>query len=204
MGLSYSQLKSGDLAQLIEAAQSDVRDDSPAMHEIILRFEGKIRRIAAAVCHRAADRDDVANVCRLALLRAVRRHDVTRQGFATYAIAFMTGAARRESMRLAYPAETCFDTAELADAIDNPARVETADGMTVDVIWGTGRLGTVIIELPTPQQRLLHERYVQDLDLMRIAQMHGSSVSAVSQRLGTVHSRILRMMQPIVATAVAA
>jgi RNA polymerase sigma factor (sigma-70 family) len=200
MGLSYSQLTNADLADLITAAQIDEHDNSPAMNEIIRRFDRRARHIAAAVCLREADRDDVADVARFALVRAVRGHDVSRQGFVTYAAAFMTGAARRESMRLAYPAEACLDGADLAAAIDNPKKHQ----MSLDVSWGSGRLGKVIVDLPAPQQQILSERYIQDLDLAQIAQRHGSSVSAVSQRLGTAHKRILKMMQPIAPTAVAA
>jgi RNA polymerase sigma factor (sigma-70 family) len=193
-----------ELAELIVAAQSDERDDSSAMNEIIRRFDGKVRRIAAAVCQRDANRDDVANVARLALVRAVRGHDATRQGFVTYAVAFVTGAARRESMRLACPVETCLDGPDLAAVIDNPRQHQMADRMIVDVNWGSGRLGKIVVNLSPPQRQLLNERYVRDLDLERIAQLHGSSVSAVSQRLGTAHKHIFRMMQPIVSTAVAA
>jgi RNA polymerase sigma factor (sigma-70 family) len=204
MGLSYSQLKTADLAELILAAQSDEYDDSPPMNEIIRRFDGKARQIAAAVCLQEANRDDAANVARLALVQAVRAHDVNRRGFVTYATAFMTGAARRESKRLAYPAESCLDDAYLAAVIDNPRQYQMAGGMTVDVMWGSDGLGKIIVDLPTPQQELLNERYVQDLDLARIAQKHGHSVSAVSQRLGTVHKHIRKMMQPVIPPAMAA
>jgi RNA polymerase sigma factor (sigma-70 family) len=205
MGLSYCQLRTADLAELITAAQSDDRDDSQAMNEIIRRFDGKARRIAAAVCLREANRDDVADAASLALVRAVRGHDATRQGFVTYALAFMTGAARRESIRLAYSAETCFDDAHLAAAIDNPRRRQTAGRMAVDVSWGSGPLSKIIVSLSASQQQLLDERYVRDLDLAQIAQMHGSSVSAVSQRLGTVYKHIVKILQQLtVPTAAAA
>lgn len=204
MGLSYSQLNTASLAELIAVANSDERDDSPAMNEIIRRFDGKARRIAAEVCFQEADRDDVADFARLALVRAVRSHDATRPGFPTYARAFMTGAARRASMRLANPAETCLDCDDLAVAFENSRHHRTAADFTVDVNWGCGRLGDVIVELPVPQQQLLEERYIQDLDLAQIAQRHGSSVSAVSQRLGTVHKHILKVMQPAATPAVAA
>lgn len=204
MGLSYSKPETADLTELIAAAQSDKRDDSSAMNEIVRRFDGKVKRIAAAVCHREANRDDVANVARLALVQAVRRHDVDRQGFVTYATAFMTGAARRESMRLTYPAETCFDEADLAAVIDNPRQQQMLGGINVDASWASSRFGKIIVDLPTPQQELLNERYVQDLDLARIAQKHGRSVSAVSQRLGTVHKHIRKMMQPVIPPAMAA
>jgi RNA polymerase sigma factor (sigma-70 family) len=190
MGLSYCELKTAELTKLIVAAQSDERDDSPEMNEIIRRFDGKARRIAAAVCLRPANRDDVAAVARLALVRAVRGHNVSRQGFVTYAVAFMTGAARRESTRLAYPAETCCHGADLAAAMENSRQHQMANGRTVDINWGSGRLSKIIVNLSAPQRHLLNERYVRDLDLAQIAQIHGSSVSAVSQRLGTAHKHI--------------
>jgi RNA polymerase sigma factor (sigma-70 family) len=204
MGLSHYQLKTAELTDLIMAAQSDRHDDSPAMNEIIRRFDGKARQIAAAVCLRAADRDDVADVARLALVRAVRRHDAARQGFATYAVAFMNGAARRESKRLACPSETIFGSTDLTATIDRRQWHHLPDRKAAQQGWGSGRIDKIIASLPQRQRQLLDERYVQDFDLARIAQMHGSSVSAVSQRLGTAHKHIIRKMQPTTPSDMAA
>jgi RNA polymerase sigma factor (sigma-70 family) len=204
MGPLHHQLREAELADLIVAAQSDEHDDSPAMNEIICRFDNKARGIAAAVCLRAADRDDVANAARIALVRAVRGHDVAREGFATYAITFMTGAARRESKRLACPQETYVESADLAAAIDDPKRCQIAGRTAACQDWSPGRISKIVASLPPRQRELLDVRYLQDFDLVRIAQLHGSSVSAVSQRLKTAHKHINRQMRRTATATMAA
>jgi len=204
MGLLHQQIRSAHLADLIVAAQSDEHDDSPAMNEIIRRFDNKARRIASTVCFRAADRDDVANAARIALVGAVRGHDVTRDGFATYANVFMTGAARRESKRLASAPETYLENAVLAAAINDQQRHAVGDMTPACLDWGSGRIGKIVANLPPRQRELVDVRYVQDLDLVRIAQLHGSSVSAVSQRLKTAQKHISRQMQPTATPTMAA
>lgn len=208
MGFSYHQLRTAELADLIAAAQADERDDSPAMNEIIRRFDRKAWTIAAVVCTRPADRDDVANVARLALVRAVRRHRTDGAGFVSYAVTFMTGAARRESQRLAFPYEARLGGFDLAVAVDNspPALRPWADSVPVPESWGTGRIAKIVAVLPEGQQVLLTDRYVHDLELARIAQVRGTSVSAVSQRLATVHKHVIRIMQtePVLTRTVAA
>jgi RNA polymerase sigma factor (sigma-70 family) len=198
MDFSYSQLRTAELAGLIAAAQADAHDDSPVMNEIIRRFDIKAQRIAAAVCACPADRDDAANAARLALVRAVRRHEVNRPGFAAYAVTFMTGAARRESMRLARPPETCLDGTDLTAVIERtPALLRlVADNFPGEQGWSAGPIAKIVTGLPQQQQVLVAERYIQDMDIRSIAQMHGTSESAVSQRLKTVHKHVLARIQP--------
>jgi RNA polymerase sigma factor (sigma-70 family) len=197
MGFSYQQLRTTELVDLVEEAQAGEHDDSPAMNEIIRRFERKARQIVAALCARPADREDVAIEALVALVRAVRRHDVCRAGFVAYAITFMTGAARRESMRLAALPEACVAGSDLTAAFNSaPDMRPVADLTPVQPGWGTGRVAKVIASLPRQRQALLAERYVHDLDLATIAQLHGSSVSAVSQRIKTAHRHVLAAMPP--------
>lgn len=196
MGFSYQQLAAAGLAELITAAQADDHDDSPAMNEIIRRFDAKAQQIAGAVCLRQANHDDVANAARLALVRAVRRHHAVRGGFTAYAIKFMTGAARRESQRLAHPRELFCSGPDLGVIADRASAMRVmADGSVADQGgWGAGRIAKIIASLPPRQQALLSERYIYDMDLARIARLHGSSVSAVSQRLATVHRRLTTVL----------
>jgi RNA polymerase sigma factor (sigma-70 family) len=198
MGLLYQQLAAAGLAELITAAQADDHDDSPAMNEIIRRFDPKARQIAAAVCFREANHDDVASAARFALVRAVRRHHTAHGGFAAYAVKFMTGAARRESRRLACPQEQCYPGPDLGVIADRtpPVMRVIAEATEADQRdWGTGRIAKIIAGLPPRQQALLAERHIDDMDLARIARLHGSSVSAVSQRLATAHRHVLAMLE---------
>jgi RNA polymerase sigma factor (sigma-70 family) len=196
VGFSYQQFETAELAELITAAQADDHDDSPAMNEIIRRFDAKARQIAGAVCLHASHHDDVANAARLAMVRAVRRHQAVRGGFTAYAIKFMTGAARRESRRLAHPQELCYPGPDLGLIADRTSVMRVmADGSVADQGgWGAGRVAKIIASLPARQQALLSERYVHDMDLVRIARLHGSSVSAVSQRLATAHRHVRAML----------
>jgi RNA polymerase sigma factor (sigma-70 family) len=166
------------------------------MNEIIRRFDTKARQIAVAVCRREANHCDVANAARLALVRAVRRHCVEQRGFTSYAVKFMIGAARRESRRVAYPREICFPGPDVALVIDHKPSVLrlTAYGSTDQGGWDAGRIAKIIASLPQPQQTLLAERYIHDMDLVGIARLHGSSVSAVSQRLATIHRRLTSVL----------
>lgn len=205
MSLLHESLAAVDLADLIAAAQGDGCDDSPAMNEIIRRFDRKARQIAAAVALRIADRDDVVNAARLALVRAVRRHRGDYGRFPAYAAIFMTGAARRESKRSADLPETCLagpDIVRVADGV-SVARSPRADDLADVNGWGTGRVAQIISALPQRQQALLAERYIFDLDLGRIARLHGTSVSAVSQRLRTAHRQVLAVLRPPMSPALA-
>lgn len=200
MGVSYpQQLKSTDLTDLIAAAQADEHDDSAAMNEIIRRFDGKAQQIAYAVCLRDSDHDDVANAARLALVRAVRLHQAQRRGFIVYATIHMTGAARRESQRLTRPQEVRLPSPDIVRLDDRTpmALSLVSDSADDNLGWGSGPVAEVIADMPPDQQVLLSERYIADLDLAEIARLHGSSVSAVSQRLKTAHRHIHSMLPSV-------
>jgi RNA polymerase sigma factor (sigma-70 family) len=196
MGFFVQQLGTAELGDLIDAAQADGHDDSPAMGEIVRRFSNKARNIARAVCLRPADREDVASAALLALTRAVRLHRADRDGFTTYAVAHMTGAARRESERLAVPRETYLAAPDLTLVAERLPRTVplVATSRPDQADWGEGRVAKIIDSLPKPMRTLLAERYIHDQDLGGIAHRYGCSVSAVSQRLGTAHRRIRTMI----------
>lgn len=196
MVFSYPHTDAASLADLITAAQADDSDDSPAMNEIVRQFTSRAWQIARAVCLRPADRENVVSAALLALTRAVRRHQADRGGFTTYAVTYMTGAARRESERLACPQETSLAGPDLVLVAERQPRAvpRVASCQSEQAGWGEGRIGKIIASLPKPLQTLLTERYIHDLELRRIAHLHGSSVSAVSQRLGTAHRRIRTMI----------
>jgi DNA-directed RNA polymerase specialized sigma24 family protein len=77
------------------------------------------------------------------------------------------------------------------------AEILVADDAAGQHGWGTGRTARVIAGMPPKQQTLLAERYTHDLDLSSIVQLHGGSVSSVSQRLKTAHRHVLAMMPSV-------
>ena len=56
--------------------------------------------------------------------------------------------------------------------------------------WGEGQAAEVIESLDEPRLHLLKLRYVEDAPLTVIADDYEASVSAISQRLSTIHRRI--------------
>jgi RNA polymerase sigma factor (sigma-70 family) len=206
VGFSYPHTQTASLADLIAAAQAHDSDDSPAMGEIIRRFTDKARDIARAVCLRPADHEDVVSAALLALTRAVRRHQTDRGGFTTYAVTSMTGAARRESKRLACPEETSLAGPDLVLVAESVPRAVplVATSRPDQADWGEGCVAKIVASLPKPMRTLLAERYIHDQDLGGIADRHGCSVSAVSQRLGTAHRRICTMIPSTTTLATAA
>lgn len=173
------------LDELVRDARMEESDDTPAMNEIVRRFETTAQGIARRVCSNPNHRDDAANAARLAVVRAVRAHDPARHGFARYTVLWMVNAARRMSIKLTVQ-EIPVDAAGLAEFIDaaGSAGGRTAEG------WGDGEISSVVRRLPKAQQTLLWKRYVLDQSLAEIARDAGTSVSAVSQRLRTAHLRI--------------
>jgi RNA polymerase sigma factor (sigma-70 family) len=168
MGLLSCNTDSAPLPTLITIAQADEYDDSEAMNAIIRRYEPMTKRIAGALTAPSHDYyDDVANACRLGLVRAVRRHDGRHAGFTAYAQRFMRGAALRE---LRIWTET--STLPLTD--DNAAEAS----------------GDVVSDLSPQQQRIAALRYQCDASLATIASETGTSVPAVSQRLRTIHRKV--------------
>lgn len=186
----YSSYNS--LSTLIAVAQDAPVDDTPAMNAIIHRFEPLTRGLARGMTMSRNDLfDDVANASRIALVRAVRRHDPSRPGFAAYAEEFMRGAALRELKRW-----------QRQDALDEIAVTAAKEDLAVDrgnverdmldrlAPWGDGNAAIAIGRLSASQQHLATRRYVDDASLETIASASGTSVSAVSQRLTTIHRRV--------------
>ncbi len=183
MGFLFEELSTMELTDLVKLARSEERDDSLAMGEIIRRFNAKAVAIARSICLSPADQDDVANAARYGVVKAVRAHDPARPGFANYVVAFMVGAARRESKRLA-PRDICLQGRDLAQLMPKVWLVEAGND------FGWGDVDHVVRALPEDQIALLTERHVNDSALGGMATARGTSVSAVSQRLKTLHQRL--------------
>jgi RNA polymerase sigma factor (sigma-70 family) len=183
--LSYTHLQQLKLETLVFAAKVDPSNRSLAMNEIVRRFQKTAAIIAARVCFNPDNRDAVANAALLALVMAVRSHDIEKPGFRSYAEITMKGAARRESMQLANSKWVTDD--QVVEAIrDKEARVAGDPNADYDP-RPYGDFDAIVTELKPSQQRLVEMRYRYDLTVTEIAEINGVTTSAVSQRLGTVH-----------------
>jgi len=189
VGAFVTGLVGAPLDELVAAAQGEPSDDSPAMNEIVRRFEKRAQVIAATVTRRTALHDDLVQASLLALVRAVRRHQVGRPGFITYASKYMTFAAHRSLAAWVGPMA---EPASLSD----PGVAAAASAIAAPVVtpgvrcWGYGRGAQAVLALPARQRELLTLRYVEDADLATIAAASGTSVPAVSQRLATAHRAV--------------
>jgi RNA polymerase sigma factor (sigma-70 family) len=184
------QLGSAGLSRLIALAQADSADDSTAMNQILQRFEPLTRRLARGLTASRNDLyDDVANACRSGLVRAVRRHDPTRVGFPAYAERFMRGAGLRELKRWQRSDVELLGLAHKeGESVGNPDSANEVDDQLAP--WGDGVVAEAISDLTPSQRRIAELRYVHDAPLDLIASEAGTSVSAVSQRLSTIHRKV--------------
>lgn len=172
---------------LVAEAQAESGDDSPAMNEIVRRFEPLARKIARSLTDCPHLRQDLANAALIGLVRATRRHVLGTSGFIAFLMHYMKGAALRE--RAAWMSPVPVDEAtpgEMEQHIPlSPAAEDCTElGMPWDVIL------EAVLCLNERQRDLLTLRYVADLDLATIAAIDGTSVPAVSQRLRTVHAAV--------------
>jgi RNA polymerase sigma factor (sigma-70 family) len=186
---------SAGLDLLLRNAQASDLDDTFAMNEITRRFEPLADRLARRATKNPTLQEDLQNAARLALVRAVRRHDLDRAGFPAYAQFYMRGAVNREHQRWLPSLPQ-----EVQGLAPDPLSVE--EGADVAQIveerlapWGDGDVATAMAGLSPTQRRIVAMRYIEDAPLERIAEVTGTSCSAVSQRIATVHRSIARRTQ---------
>lgn len=197
MPTSYLACRRADLQGLLENAQSEPSDDSLAMNEIVRRFEDLAQKISRSLTADEFLQEDLADEARIALVRAVRRHDASRPTFPAFAQIYMRGAAIRE-LGLWSQASSETDETPLQiplEMTDVAERLSVADQAEEEVLvqlapWGEGRAAEVIEGLDEPRLHLLKLRYLKDAPLATIADDAEVSVSAISQRLDTIHRRI--------------
>jgi DNA-directed RNA polymerase specialized sigma subunit len=182
-----------DLGDLITQAQTLGSSDGRAITEIVGRFEGLTRKIGRQVADGRAYRPDVENAARFGLTQAVCRHRGDTRIFPAYARLYMTGAARREVGRWLEPVGC--SPVELDEAKPKDVMTVVPVEDLANPVWGFGDTADVITSLDEGRRRLLTRRYVEDADLATIASEAGTSVSAVSQRLSTIH----RQLRPVLA-----
>jgi RNA polymerase sigma factor (sigma-70 family) len=193
MGPSEYWLRNADLGELVAAAQSSEYDDTPAMNEVVRRFEPLAQRLSRVFTECPYLRDDLANAARLAVVPAVRNHD-GRPGFAGYAAQFMRGAVIREYRLWASPAgevlvEGATEPAESREVIDIQAELERRLAP-----WGDGLVAAALDGLASDQRSIAELRYVHDATMEVIAETTQTTSSAVSQRLSTIHRRVAAML----------
>jgi RNA polymerase sigma factor (sigma-70 family) len=174
------------LEALITRAQSDASNDSPAMCEIIRRFEGLAQHLGRVVSRAPECVDDGVNGARWGLVQAVRAHREGTPGFPNFASLYMKGEARR-CARAASSSEIPMSD----EFLDRPAAQEADSGVDLDSAFRV---------LSQDQRSIAFAHFVEDQPLTQIALVRGVSVSAVSQRLATVR----RTLRSVIAEQIAA
>jgi RNA polymerase sigma factor (sigma-70 family) len=197
MPMPHLACRRAELQSLLEDAQSEPEDDSPAINEIVRRFESLTQKIARSLTADEFLREDLANEARIALVKAVRRHNPSRPTFPSFAKIYMRGAAIRE---LGIWSRTSGEVDETylqvpLEMIDLAERLPVAEQPEEEVLaqlapWGEGKAAEVIESFDEHRLHLLKLRYVEDAPLAAIADDAEVSVSAISQRLDTIHRRI--------------
>ena len=106
---------------LVAEAQADPRDDSPAMNEVVRRFQPLAAKTSRSLTDCPHLRQDLANAALLAVVKATRRHTIGTNGFVAFVTRYVTGAALRE--RRAWVGSTAVDAAsdESLNAAMTPA-----------------------------------------------------------------------------------
>lgn len=176
------------LTSLIKTAQASDADDSWAMNQIIRRFSPLARRLVRLTGANRNLGDDLENAAYVALVVAVRRHDPQRSGFPAFAEIYMRGAVWREYHRL-LPSKAPADMPMSNRSLPTKGDLEK-ESLERLAPWGDGELAKAISGLSMRQKRLVKRRYIEDAPLELIASEDGTSKSAVSQRLATVHRNV--------------
>lgn len=188
VGIFVNRTIRADLDELIADAQSHSSDDTPSMNEIITRFEGLTMRLSRLMTRSLDLRDDLANAARIALVQAVRHHDRSRAGFPAYAEKYMRGAVLREHQKWMLP-ET--PHAEMVEVAAQAPEVDPHEQILDQLaLWGSGPAAAAIDQLDPSQQQIVTLRYAEDASIASIAKLVGTTSSAVSQRLATIHRAV--------------
>ncbi|MCW2670305.1 MAG: polymerase sigma factor, sigma-70 family [Frankiales bacterium] len=182
MGSLYFQAAEASLEDLVAAAQADPNNDSIAMNEIVRRFEPKALSLASFITSDRHLQQDVANASRWGVVLAVRAHKSGTAGIAAYIATTMRGEAYRSIGR---------NVDERVTTVSSDAPVWADDDMAVEVTSVVeSDLALLTAGLDDAQRALVFDRYVACDSVTEIATAHGTSVSAVSQRLKTIHGKV--------------
>lgn len=188
VGIFVNRTTRAGLDELIADAQRHSSDNTSAMNEIIRRFEGLTMRLSRSMTRSLDLQDDLANAARIALVQAVRHHDQGRAGFPAYAGKYMRGAVMREYQKWILPEIPHAEMVEAAQV----SRIENPQEQALDHLapWGPGPVAAAIDQLNPSQRQVVSLRYVGDASIASIAKLAGTTPSAVSQRLATIHRAV--------------
>jgi RNA polymerase sigma factor (sigma-70 family) len=188
------------LDDLIEAAQADPADNSPAMAEILSRFSCAIAFAANTTATEWNLRQDAAQGARLGLVKAVRNHTPGLSGFKTYARLYMKSEARR-TVDTMTSVEVSRDPGVLLEPTASERRPGVIRQRELPVEETVAfKIEDIIGVLAPTQQSVVRDRYVHDRSVADIAGDLGVSPPAISQRLQTIH----KALRPLLVEAVAA
>jgi RNA polymerase sigma factor (sigma-70 family) len=177
------------LRTLLAAAQAVTADDTPAMNEIVRRFEPLAKRFAGGLSKKTpAIYDDLLNAGRYAVVQAVRKHD-GRPGFPTFAEMHVRGAIYRVSLQMLRERGEMVSIDSAEDVASNSDDVRDLHDRMAP--FGSGAVAQTIGKMDATRQKMLMMRYAFDVEMKDIARALGVSAPAVSQRFATMH-RMLR------------
>ncbi|TFV62048.1 sigma-70 family RNA polymerase sigma factor [Geodermatophilus sp. DF01-2] len=182
MGFSVFAAEQTDLGvypgTLLAEARAAALVDSPAMNELLKRYEPLIKSVVRRMERPASVFDDLVNGGRWGLVQAVLHHDGRRDGFTSYLMRYVRGEAERAVERHHVPEVPVpsDDLPEVESSIYLPGSADEEE-----IFFDT---------LSSEQNVLVLARYRDDKSLAEIAKRHGCSVSAVSQRLKTIHKKL--------------
>jgi len=185
VGISMFETEDAPLVDLIDEARSVESNDAAAMNELVRRFEPLARSVVGRMQPNRNDYEDVLNGARWGIICAVRKHDGRAEGFTSYVTRYMRGEAFRALERV-----TSRDLLPGDEALSEPS-AQPAEPDVPDV---------PLHALSIDQRDLLHRHYWQDQTYAGIARCDGVSLSAIRQRMMTIH----RVLRPLVVEAVAA
>lgn len=172
MGFSVTEAMDAPLVDLIREAQAAVSNETAAMNELLRRYEPLARRVVARMAPRDNDRDDLLNGARWGLVKAVRNHDGRAEGFTAFMTLYMRGEAYRAMERTA-----CADIPLADDAFpEEVAPRSAAEPLTIPIHL-----------LSAAQRRLVRRHYWEDQTYAAMAREERVSLSAVRQRMLTIH-----------------
>jgi DNA-directed RNA polymerase specialized sigma24 family protein len=172
MGFSVTEAMHALLVDLIREAQAAVSNETTAMNELLRRYEPLARGVVARMAPSQNDREDLLNGARWGLVKAVRNHDGRAEGFTAFLTRYMQGEAFRAVERTA-----CADLPLADDAFPEEVapRSEPEPPTIPTHLLNVG------------QRRLVRRHYWEDQTYAAIAHEERVSLSAVRQRMLTIH-----------------